>query len=62
MNCEMSRKTSDGAFWSANVSDGYVYCKGANIKDRCFPELDGSKKLVAEPYYYRDEATKYEVF
>ena len=61
VTCEMSRKTSDGAFWTANVSDGYAYCKGANATNRCFPQLS-SGALVSEPYYYRDESTKYETF
>lgn len=28
VSCEMTRKTSDGAFWSANIVDAYVTCKG----------------------------------
>ena len=60
VTCAMTRKTSDGAFWSANVSDGYSLCKGANVKNRCFPELDTGGALVSEPYYYRDESNKYD--
>lgn len=39
VNCEMTRKTSDGAFWSANISDGWMKCKGTSVSDRCTPEV-----------------------
>lgn len=49
VKCDMTRSTSDGAFWTANVSEGWVACGSlTNVANRCIPDA-----TVA------DEMTKY---
>jgi hypothetical protein len=35
VRCEMSRSSTDGAFWSASVTEGYYICKGTDVTDVC---------------------------
>lgn len=44
----MTRSSSDGAFWSANISDGYVKCKSDNVLDRCLKASNVVKPLMRE--------------
>ena len=44
----MTRSSSDGAFWSANISDGYVKCKSDNVADRCLKKSTDVKPLMRE--------------
>ena len=48
VKCEMTRSSSDGAFWSANISDAYVKCTGTNVADRCLKESSSTKPLIRE--------------
>lgn len=48
VKCEMTRSSSDGAFWSANISDAYQICKSDNVLDRCKAAANVVKPLMRE--------------
>lgn len=60
VSCDMSRSTTDGAFWSANVAEGMYVCKGDDATNRCLYISGDDSNYEQNPESTSDWVTPYE--
>ena len=52
VECEMSQSSTDGAFWSASVVEGYYICANGSGTDKCDEDSGGLKLADAADTNY----------